>query len=150
MGPCTLDNLSPEDLAAAPSELYGGQGAQVLVHRCRFLEEAGCASVCVNACKMPTQAFFNEEMGVPMRMVPDYETLECRFKFGLPPSLEDEEEARAVACFSACPAKGALRGSPARCAMVGSTGAGLSANAPPAVPCSTGPSAASVSCETDS
>jgi hypothetical protein len=74
MGPCTLDDLSPEDLAAAPSELYGGQGAQVLVHRCRFLEEAGCASVCVNACKMPTQAFFNEEMGVPMRMLPDYET----------------------------------------------------------------------------
>ena len=91
------------------------------MHRCRFLEEAGCASVCVNACKMPTQAFFNEEMGVPMRMVPDYETLECRFKFGLPPSLEDEEEARAVACFPACPAKGALRGSPTRCAMVGSS-----------------------------
>lgn len=143
MGPCTLDDLSPEDLAAAPSELYGGQGAQVLVHRCRFLEEAGCASVCVNACKMPTQAFFNEQMGVPMRMVPDYETLECRFKFGLPPSLEDEEEARAVACFSACPAKGALRGSPTRCAMVGSTGAGPSANASSAVPgCSAGPSAA--------
>ena len=68
-------------------------------------------------------------MGVPMRMVPDYETLECRFKFGLPPSAEDEEEARAVACFAACPAKGALRGSPTRCAMVGS-----------AVPCSAGPS----------
>ena len=137
MGPCTLDDLSPEDLAAAPSELYGGQGAQVLVHRCRFLEEAGCASVCVNACKMPTQAFFNEQMGVPMRMVPDYETLECRFKFGLPPSLEDEEEARAVACFSACPAKGALRGSPTRCAMVGSTG---DSGAGPS--CSAGPSAA--------
>ena len=28
----------------------------MLVHRCRFLEESGCASVCVNACKMPTQA----------------------------------------------------------------------------------------------
>jgi hypothetical protein len=152
MGPCTLEDLSPEDLAAAPSELYGGQGAQVLVHRCRFLEEAGCASVCVNACKMPTQAFFNDEMGVPMRMVPDYETLECRFKFGLPPSLEEEEEARAVACFPACPAKGALRGSPTRCAMVGSS-TGLSASAPPAA--STGPSSAaggpsaSASCEAD-
>ena len=73
-----------------------------------------------------------------MHMVPDYDTLECRFKFGLPPSAADEEEARAVACFAACPAKGALRGSPSRCAMVGGSSE-LSANTPP-VPCSAGPS----------
>lgn len=116
MGPCTLEDLSADDLAAAPSELHGGKGAQVLVHRCRFLEESACASICINACKLPTQAFFNEEMGVPMRMEPDYETLECRFKFGLPPSDADEEDARNVACFSACPAKGALRETTLRCA----------------------------------
>ena len=42
-------------------------------------------------------------------MEPDYETLECRFKFGLRPSAADEEEARSVACFSACPSNGLLR-----------------------------------------
>lgn len=109
MGPCSLEGLAPEDVADVPSNLCGGAGAQVLVHRCRFLEESACASICVNACKIPTQAFFNEEMGVPMRMEPDYETLECRFKFGLRPSAADEEEARSVACFSACPSNGLLR-----------------------------------------
>lgn len=77
---------------------------------------------------MPTQAFFNEEMGVAMRMEPDYETLQCRFKFGLPPSSQDEEEARSVACFGACPFKGALREGAAevqRCSMVGDESRGL-------------------------
>ena len=44
-----------------------------------------------------------------MRIVPDYETLECRFKFGKAPSLEEEEEARSVACLGGCPALGTLR-----------------------------------------
>ena len=54
-----------------------GSHQQVRVQRCRFLEEARCASVCVNVCKVPTQRFFNGAMGVPMRMLPDYDTLEC-------------------------------------------------------------------------
>jgi hypothetical protein len=27
----------------------------VLVERCRYLEQAGCASICINSCKVPTQ-----------------------------------------------------------------------------------------------
>ena len=27
----------------------------VQIKRCRFLEESGCASVCINSCKLPTQ-----------------------------------------------------------------------------------------------
>lgn len=52
---------------------------------------------------MPTQQFFNDDMGVPMRMLPDYETLQCRFQFGVPPTDEDEAEARSAPCFGACP-----------------------------------------------
>ena len=33
-----------------------GQG--VKVERCRVLEESGCASVCINSCKVPTQVLF--------------------------------------------------------------------------------------------
>jgi hypothetical protein len=58
---------------------------------------------------MPTQEFFNLDMGVPMRMIPDYETLECRFQFGVKPTEDDEAAARGVACFVACPSGGALR-----------------------------------------
>lgn len=86
-----------------------GRSQLIRIRRCRFLEESACASVCVNACKMPTQAFFSEDMGVPVRIVPDYETLGCEFQFGVFPSTEDENAARSVACFSACPYGGALR-----------------------------------------
>ena len=30
---------------------YNAQG--LLVERCRFLEQSGCASVCINTCKAP-------------------------------------------------------------------------------------------------
>ena len=80
--------------------------------------------MCVNACKMPTQAFFNEDMDVPCRIEPDYDTLQCRFKFGLRPTADDEFQARNVACFAACPSAGSLR---ARCHTIADAGsAGMS------------------------
>ena len=75
--------------------------------------------MCVNACKFPTQDLFNGDMGVPMRMLPDYETLECRFQFGVPPTPEDEHEARTTPCFAVCPAAGELRERLARCHTMG-------------------------------
>ena len=39
---------------------------------CRFLHESGCKSTCLHLCKMPTQALFNEELGLPLRMTPDF------------------------------------------------------------------------------
>ena len=39
------------------------------MRRCRYLEETGCASVCINSCKLPTQAFFAQDMGLPLTMV---------------------------------------------------------------------------------
>ena len=73
----------------------------------------------MNACKLPTQQFFNEEMGVPMRMLPDYETLECRFQFGVSPTLDDERDVRSVPCFAACPSSGLLRAQLATCHAMG-------------------------------
>ncbi|KAL1521835.1 hypothetical protein AB1Y20_021486 [Prymnesium parvum] len=127
MGPCSLKDLEAQDLhalRAAGEHLNAarcgdGRGQQLLVHRCRFLEEAACASVCVNVCKMPTQAFFNDEMGVTMRMEPDYETLQCRFKFGIPPTFTDEMDSRNVACFPSCSNAQARLTSPERCHAMG-------------------------------
>mmetsp|Transcript_9286 Transcript_9286/g.32588 ORF Transcript_9286/g.32588 Transcript_9286/m.32588 type:complete len:125 (+) Transcript_9286:323-697(+) len=106
MGPCELGDL--EQPALAPYAT-GGVGHVVVVQRCRFLEASACASICVNACKMPTETFFNEDMGVTMRIVPDYDTLRCEFQFGVAPTAEDEREARATPCFAACPSAGKLR-----------------------------------------
>jgi hypothetical protein len=47
--------------------LQVGEGMGVLVERCRYLEAAGCASVCINSCKVPTQvrrAVAGRECGV--------------------------------------------------------------------------------------
>ena len=49
-----------------------------------------------------SQEFFNEDMGVPMRMIPDYDTFECRFEFGTSPDPQDEADARATPCFRSC------------------------------------------------
>jgi Beta-carotene isomerase D27-like, C-terminal len=37
--------------------VVSGIGQGLLVKRCRFLEESGCASICVNSCKIPTQKY---------------------------------------------------------------------------------------------
>ena len=70
----------------------------------RFLEASGCASVCVHTCKAPTQEFFNQDMGVPMRMLPDYASYECVFEFGVAPTAADDAEARSAPCLVTCPA----------------------------------------------
>ena len=75
------------------------------IHRCRYLEENSCASICYHTCKSPTEKFFNEEMSVSCRIVPDYETFECRFEFGVEPEEGGEEELREVACFLGCPSR---------------------------------------------
>ena len=104
MGPRELQDL---DADADLVQIGDGRRQQLLVQRCRFLEEAKCASVCVNGCKLPTEAFFSGDMRLPVSIEPDYETLECRFKFGVAPTEAGAAAARDVACFAACPAAAA-------------------------------------------
>lgn len=66
--------------------------AIVTIERCRFLEESSCISVCVNSCKLPTQDFFNKDMGVNMMIEPNYDDFSCKFKFGIEAPSEEEDE----------------------------------------------------------
>mmetsp|Transcript_23565 Transcript_23565/g.54816 ORF Transcript_23565/g.54816 Transcript_23565/m.54816 type:complete len:143 (+) Transcript_23565:582-1010(+) len=102
MGECEVNDV----------EVDGGKIGKkqgLLVKRCRFLEESGCASVCVNSCKIPTQNFFLQEMGLPLTMTPDYETFECQFAFGRTPTEATEREAKNTPCLSRCPSVGGMR-----------------------------------------
>lgn len=101
MGECEINDIEID------GKIYKDQG--LLVKRCRFLEESGCASVCVNACKIPTQNFFAEDMGLPLTMTPDYETHECQFSFGRSPTAEEEMEAKRTPCLSRCPTDGGMK-----------------------------------------
>ena len=74
----------------------------VKAERCRFLESSGCASVCVNSCKAPSQAWLKEDFGMDMHIQPNYDDFSCVWRFGVeaPPLYEDE--AVLVPCFTNC------------------------------------------------
>jgi len=101
MGECEINDIEIDGV------LKKDQG--LLVKRCRFLEESGCASVCVNSCKIPTQKFFIEDMGLPLTMTPDYDTHECQFSFGRMPTQQDDLDAMGTPCLSRCPTAGSMR-----------------------------------------
>lgn len=103
MGEVTINSVESKDGTVVLKD----QG--VLVKRCRFLEESGCASVCVNSCKIPTQNFFLQDMGIPLTMTPDYDTFECQFSFGVSPDALGEDEVKNTPCLLRCPTAGAMR-----------------------------------------
>jgi len=82
----------------------------VKAERCRFLEQASCASVCVNTCKVPSQEWLTSDFGMELHIQPNYDDFSCRWRFGkkAPPLYEDE--AVMVPCFSHCPSK--IKGTP--------------------------------------
>lgn len=108
MGDCEINNV-PIEFDSNDEVTRVGRQQGLLVKRCRFLEEAGCASVCVNSCKIPTQTFFLENMGLPLTMEPNYETFECQFSFGRMPNITTETAALRTPCLAVCPSAGAVR-----------------------------------------
>lgn len=80
------------------------QHSGVHIQRCRYLAESGCAGMCVNLCKSPTQAFFSEQLGMPLTMEPNFEDFSCDMVFGRqPPPLENDVAAQ-QSCLAGCPA----------------------------------------------
>eukprot|EP00887_Chlorella_sp_A99_P004934 scaffold4.g4934.t1 len=124
MGECEVNDVEIDG---------GGIGAAhgVLVKRCRYLEECGCASICINSCKVPTevgppaggvptrymrrapapphreaspsQEFFARDMGLQLEMKPNYEDFSCQFSFGKTPPPQESDPAFATLCFRQCP-----------------------------------------------
>ena len=60
MGETELNTVEVESSADGEVRTLPG----VKVERCRYLEEIGCASACMNSCKFPTQEFFKTDMGI--------------------------------------------------------------------------------------
>ena len=86
-------NLLPERLSVPQS---------VKAERCRFVETTGCASVCVNTCKVPSQEWLLEDFGMPMHIQPNYDDFSCKWEFSKPAPPLEEDEAVMVPCFSQC------------------------------------------------
>jgi hypothetical protein len=100
VGPARVERRAPPGV---PSALDSAAPLSTTVlRRCRYLEAAGCKSACINVCKVPTQNFFADVLGVPLTMDPDFESLGCELRFGQPPPPLHEDAAMRGACFASC------------------------------------------------
>jgi Beta-carotene isomerase D27-like, C-terminal len=59
--------------------------------------------MCINLCKMPTQTFFTEQLGMPLTMNPNFEDYSCEMIFGQQPPPLAEDQASMQPCIVACP-----------------------------------------------
>lgn len=109
MGPLkvTMSGVDAEGKQVEPDRMQDAKDLYyaVKIERCRFLEEAGCASVCANCCKMPTQEFFEKDMGLSLYMEPDYKTYGCTFMFNRTPIPKEQDPTFNTACFEICGTK---------------------------------------------
>jgi len=97
MGPSKIYDVV---ISENPSVTLKDQG--LLVEKCRFLETSGCVATCTHACKIPTQRFFLESMGVPMSIKPNLTDYSCKFEFGIHPTPLMEDEIMAHPCLRDC------------------------------------------------
>lgn len=88
------------------------QPSAVQIQKCRYLEDSQCVGMCVNMCKLPTQAFFTEKFGIPLTMTPNFDDLSCTMVFGQLPPAPGMDEALQEPCLSECDAGSAT---PAPC-----------------------------------
>jgi len=76
----------------------------VKLMECRYLAEAGCKANCLHLCKGPTQEFFNNHLGVPLYMKPNFTDNSCELQFGVLALPIDQDPAYTEKCFSDCTA----------------------------------------------
>ncbi|XP_042047625.1 beta-carotene isomerase D27, chloroplastic-like isoform X2 [Salvia splendens] len=95
IGPCQVKE----------SEVEGRKEKNVVyVPKCRFLEETNCVGMCTNLCKMPSQSFIKDSLGMPITMVPNFEDMSCEMKFGVEPPPQSLDPAFTQPCYKQCKA----------------------------------------------
>ncbi|MCO5610795.1 hypothetical protein L7F22_065036 [Adiantum nelumboides] len=95
MGSCSINSVELQDGTLLESG--------VLVERCKYLEESKCAGICIHTCKLPSQTFITDYMGVPLTMEPNFEDLSCQFKFGVAAPARKDDESLKTPCLEVCP-----------------------------------------------
>ncbi|KAJ1617379.1 hypothetical protein T492DRAFT_1100285 [Pavlovales sp. CCMP2436] len=95
--PFLVGNCSRESWAnEATGEVWT---SRVKIEKCRFLEGANCKGMCVALCKGPTELFFNNELGLPLSMMPNFKDGSCTMTWGEPmrgPSDLDDQD---LSCY---------------------------------------------------
>jgi len=96
--------VGPASLNRRADGGYGG----LVVEKCKFLQDSSCKGMCLNSCKVPAQELFSE-LGLPLRVTPNFATQECQWSFGeaAPPPSEDPSWPKG--CVVGCTSREAMR-----------------------------------------
>ncbi|KAH7517282.1 hypothetical protein FEM48_Zijuj09G0047000 [Ziziphus jujuba var. spinosa] len=70
-----------------------------------FLEQTNCVGMCNNLCKIPSQTFIKESLGMPVYMVPNFEDMSCEMIFGQEAPASKDDPALNQPCYKLCKAK---------------------------------------------
>ena len=96
-----------------PNRRQDGQLGGLVVEKCQFLQESGCKGLCLHQCKLPAQQFFQEELGLPLTVIPNFDTQECQWSFGQTPLPPAEDPAFPKGCLVGCESRKAVAGTKA-------------------------------------
>ncbi|KAG7349790.1 protein of unknown function DUF4033 containing protein [Nitzschia inconspicua] len=94
-----------------PNRRKDGQLGGLVVEKCKFLQESGCKGLCLHQCKLPAQQFFQEELGLPLTVSPNFVTQECQWSFGETPLPPNEDPAFPKGCLVGCESRKAMAAS---------------------------------------
>jgi hypothetical protein len=94
-----------------PNRRKDGQLGGLVVEKCKFLQESGCKGMCLNICKVPAQQFFQEELGLPLTVSPNFVTQECQWSFGETPLPASEDPSFPKGCLAGCESRRAIAAS---------------------------------------
>uniref|UniRef100_A0A7S0KZ14 Beta-carotene isomerase D27-like C-terminal domain-containing protein n=1 Tax=Asterionellopsis glacialis TaxID=33640 RepID=A0A7S0KZ14_9STRA len=85
-----------------PNRRKDGQPGGLVVEKCKFLQESGCKGLCLNQCKLPAQQFFQDELGLPLTVSPNFVTQECQWSFGEVPLPPEDDPSFPKGCLVGC------------------------------------------------
>ena len=91
-----------------PNRRKDGELGGLVVEKCKFLQESGCKGLCLHQCKLPAQQFFQEELGLPLTVSPNFVTQECQWSFGEKPVPPSEDPSFPTGCLVGCESRKAL------------------------------------------
>jgi beta-carotene isomerase len=91
-----------------PNRRKDGELGGLVVEKCRFLQESGCKGMCLHQCKLPAQQFFQEELGLPLTVSPNFVTQECQWSFGETPLPPKEDLSFPKGCLVGCESRKAI------------------------------------------
>lgn len=100
---CATVTVASTQWLMGDSHISADDPAVVEITRCRYLEEAACAGICLHSCKTATEQFFVETMELTLHVDPNFEDFSCKFRFGVEPPPPAEDPVFAEPCFAQCP-----------------------------------------------